>query len=491
MDTARAQTAMSPTGEFSESEPGVSESLGPDPTIAPDGLPGEPPLSVRLLAGFSGRINPPRFSLLYQVSLSLVAGFMVLLPVLYLSLIAGVAWATWWYASHAGFLLTGRSYSVHLFILLLVLYLGPLFAGATVVLFMFKPIFAPRARTVQPLAINPGAEPVLYAFICKICDLVRAPMPSMIALSCDVNASAGLRRGLFSRELTLTLGLPLVAGLPVNQLAGVIAHEFGHFTQGLGMRLTYIIRTINAWFMRVVYQRDSLDVWLKELAGNEGSLSTVMVASMALLAVWFSRLILRLLMYAGQFASCYALRQMEYGADEFEINVAGSAAFEASQVRLQSLGAAEAASHQILKTMWEREGRLPENVAAFILQVDASMAPEARTRIENQAGLQPTGWFDTHPSVADRVRRARQLAAPGVFHLDWPSSLLFQNFEALARQVTLTFYLDEIGLPLQEKQLVPVHHQPPEAEPTPGEPSESPAPQDAHSPKLRIRRPAQ
>lgn len=52
----------------------------------------------------------------------------------------------------------------------------------------------------------------------------------------------------------LTIGLPLVAGLSLQQLAGVLAHEFGHFSQGAGMRLTYIVRSINAWFLRVVYE---------------------------------------------------------------------------------------------------------------------------------------------------------------------------------------------------------------------------------------------
>ena len=46
----------------------------------------------------------------------------------------------------------------------------------------------------------------------------------------------------------LTIGLPLVAGLSLREFAGIIAHEFGHFTQGFGMRLSYVIRQINGWF---------------------------------------------------------------------------------------------------------------------------------------------------------------------------------------------------------------------------------------------------
>ncbi len=54
----------------------------------------------------------------------------------------------------------------------------------------------------------------------------------------DVNASAGLRRGLlslFSHDLVLTIGLPLVQGLSLREFTAVLAHEFGHFRQGGGM----------------------------------------------------------------------------------------------------------------------------------------------------------------------------------------------------------------------------------------------------------------
>ena len=80
-------------------------------------------------------------------------------------------------------------------------------------------------------------------------------MPSRIDVDTEVNASAHLRRGLKSvpgRDLVLTVGLPLAGGLSLPQLAGVLAHEFGHFAQGTGMAATYMIRTVNAWFARVV-----------------------------------------------------------------------------------------------------------------------------------------------------------------------------------------------------------------------------------------------
>ncbi len=96
-------------------------------------------------------------------------------------------------------------------------------------------------------------------FIDRLCDAVHAPRPRRIDVDCQVNASAGFRRGMLSmllgRDPVLTIGLPFVAGMNARQFAGILAHEFGHFAQGGGIRLIYVIRPISFWFTRVVYER--------------------------------------------------------------------------------------------------------------------------------------------------------------------------------------------------------------------------------------------
>ena len=154
----------------------------------------------------------------------------------------------------------------------LVVYVAPLVVGAIVIVFMFKPLFAPPAEEGRRRSITSQSDPLLFEFVQRICALVGAPIPRRIDIDCNINASAGFRRGWLSllsgRDLVLTIGMPLAAGLTLQQLAGVLAHEFGHFSQRAGMRLTYIIRSINFWFVRVVYQRDAWDEWLETAAGE-------------------------------------------------------------------------------------------------------------------------------------------------------------------------------------------------------------------------------
>src|SRR5580658_2583074 len=194
-----------------------------------------------VLAGFTGAITSAPVSSFYQLGLLLTAATMGIVPIVYVAMIGCMVFGVYYYATHASFLVESARGGIQLILLRVIAYAAPLFAGGVMVFFMIKPLFARRPRHAQPLAMNPAVEHALFTFIAKISELVGAPMPTRIDLDCHLNASARFRRGgasaLAKADLALTIGLPLVAGLNARELAGVIAHEFGHFTQRSGMRL--------------------------------------------------------------------------------------------------------------------------------------------------------------------------------------------------------------------------------------------------------------
>jgi len=450
-----------------------------------------PSLSIESLdAAFTGPVAKTPVSFLYQLGLIVVTFTMVILPLIYLAMIGAAGWAVYYWATHFAFLLeTGGSGREWIFKLLC--YVAPLFAGAVLIFFMVKPLFAGRAPHAQPLALNPGAEPFLFAFVTKLCQTVGAPFPTRIDIDCQLNASASFRRGAFSflgNDLVLTIGLPLVAGLNLREFAGVLAHEFGHFAQGFGMRLTYVIRTVNAWFARVVYERDAWDLMLEEAAQTEDARLAILIG-IARLGVWFSRQLLKLLMLIGHGIGCFMLRQMEYDADSYEIKLAGSAAFENTMRRLHVLGSTLERTYKDMRTSWNLNKRLPDDFPAYFLEHARQVSDAERTRLEDTMGLEPTGLFDTHPSNGDRIRRARQAGEPGVFDLDAPSASLFSNFEVPAKQVTLLHYDDDLGIPVEMAKFVPVERKPPAVEEEPSAiESAIPAPAAPAPGGLRIRR---
>jgi Zn-dependent protease with chaperone function len=286
--------------------------------------------------------------------------------------------------------------------------------------------------------------------------LVGAPMPKRIDLDCNLNAAAGFRRGalsLFGQDLVLLIGLPLVANLNLREFAGVIAHEFGHFTQGFAMRLSYVIRRVNDWFARVVYQRDALDQWLADLSEDSDEWYIALVAAAARFAVGFSRLFLMVLMYIGHGVSCFLSRQMEYDADSYEIKLAGSDTFEATARKIAVLNRVLEITYNQMATAWNTRHQLPANFPAHLVLQLAKTTPAQRTKIEDTMGLSKTGLFDTHPSDGDRIRRARQANEPGVFRLDLPATVLFSNFDVVAEQVTELHYTDDMDLDLDGTEL--------------------------------------
>lgn len=387
------------------------------------------------LDGLRGSIAPPAISPLYRLGLAGVLLLLVLLPLIYFALMAGVAWLTWLHATQNVTMLSGRAGRGRL-----LLYLTPIVVGVLMLLFMIKPILARRAKSGSPMVVTPEQEPLLFAFIARICHIVKAPVPTEVALDCQVNASASFRRGVMSfgsNDLTLTIGLPLAAGLNLRELGGVLAHEFGHFAQGAGMRATYLIRTINGWFARIVYERDAWDVRLQQAKSLDFRLTLVVWVAQA--GIGLNRLILKALMMTGHACSCFMLRQMEYDADRYEIELAGTDTFVTTSEKMPLLSVALMSAFTDAQNAL-RTKKVPDDLTALMTHHDALLGKGDRDRLLDHQRQEKTGLLDTHPSMRDRVEAARRLARKGLYRNDASATTLFRDFEASSRAVTLRHY---------------------------------------------------
>ncbi|MGC3967054.1 MAG: M48 family metallopeptidase [Pirellulales bacterium] len=282
---------------------------------------------------------------------------------------------------------------------------------------------------------------MLFEFVEMVCRTVGSPRPRRIDVDLDVNASASFRRGIWSmlgNDLVLTIGMPLAAGMTTRQFGGILAHEFGHFTQGLGMRLSYVIRAISIWFARVAYERDSWDEWL-EAHSRDGDGWIVLLANLGRGGVWLGRLVLRGLTYVGHAVAGVMLRQMEYDADLHEIRFGGSPSFAATSRRLTLLNVASNGAYSDLNDFY-RDGRLVDDMPKLVMANVETMPEEVRKQIAKVTAEARTGWYDTHPCDNDRIAFAEKQNAPGVFADDGPASDLFANFSTLCKSATWNLY---------------------------------------------------
>jgi len=453
----------SPPGTVSAVPPLLSETqagelarpgLSSPPSSGTSGPPPRHEAMVReILSSLPQSIEPVHLPAGYRLGIALVAVVMVLLPLVYVALIGLVGYGTYRHAvENTGLLNPGRSGTMRA-----AMYFGPIVAGVVAVFFMVKPLLARPAQRTVSRPLSRDDEPLLFAFVERLGTAIGAPAPRRIDANCEVNASASFRHGLwslFSTDLVLTIGMPLAAGLNLRQFAGVLAHEFGHFTQGAGMRMSYLVRSISWWFTRVVYERD---VWDERLVrwSQSGAYQVMLVLWLARSCVWLTRRILWGLMIVGHAVAGFLLRQMEFHADLHEARLAGCDSFEQTMRKLAVLSVAHSGAMSDLAEFF-KEGRLGDNLPRLILANVDQIPPEIHAKIDEMNEQSKTGWFDTHPSAPDRIAAVQRDGAPGVFRLEYPASVLFTDFDALARQVTEDYYREALGSGFDPSSLHPV-----------------------------------
>src|SRR2546426_7750939 len=140
---------------------------------------------------FIAEVEPTPVTAKYKLGLVIVAAGMVLLMAVYLVLILMVSYGVYYHLAQYSFLLKATRGSL----VTLGAYFGPAFGGLILVFFMVKPFFAGRPPEPDRYTLTAESDPVLFAFIARICKLVKAPLPSRVDVDCQVNASAGFRRG--------------------------------------------------------------------------------------------------------------------------------------------------------------------------------------------------------------------------------------------------------------------------------------------------------
>ena len=206
----------------------------------------------------------------YRFALVAVAFAMVLLPVGYLvTAVAAAIWLARHYFVHAWLINEG--------VVECLCYLVPAITGPFLLFFLFKPFFVGGGSAARPATLDPQEQSVLFDYVKTLCEHAGAPVPAQININNEVNATASLsHNNPFSSRVTLTIGIPLIYGLNLDQLSGVLAHELGHFAQRSGMRVSFVIRAVNIWFLRALASRDATHDWFERYLDRPGLLFWVL-----------------------------------------------------------------------------------------------------------------------------------------------------------------------------------------------------------------------
>ncbi len=324
---------------------------------------------------------------------------------------------------------------------------------------MAKPFLARPARAPSAMAIQ--REQVRRC--CSSWSTASATAVRRAAAARDPHRHPGQRVGrlprggigsLFRRgDLALTIGTPLLAGMTLRQLAGVLAHEMGHFAQGSSMRLTYLIRTVNGWLGRVAYERDSWDASLAR-AAKTWDFRIAIVLRVAIFAVWLSRRLLGALALFGHAIGTFMLREMERDADRYEVALVGGDVFESTALRIRVLAVARQEAQAVSMGTW-REGSLCEDFGELVAGLADRYTANERAAIQKVEQDGKQGLFDTHPPDGQRIASAKAAGSPGTFRLEGPASALLGDNRDVSRHATVRLYQSEPEIRTRPYQLRP------------------------------------
>ena len=407
------------------------------------------PEAQKILSHLDITVPPVEVPAGYGLAMAGLVAFLALITVAYVALVAFLGWLFVWHAFQTVVSFQhGPYFLFHIPMALL---------GGLLLLFLVKPVFFRRKPAHDGvLVLRERDEPLLFAFVKKLCDATGANVPAVIEVDCEPNAGARLHSrgiaGAFGKELVLRIGLPLVSALSVRQFAGVLAHELGHFNQRGGMTSAYLIRLTIAFFAKVVFERDRLDEILFRLRHS----SSVMGRVTFWLAAWIieaARGVLWLMLVVGELLTCGVLRRMEYEADRVEAHVCGGRDFVRTSKLLTFLSIASRHARDNLADAWQQK-RLAEDLPALVV-AHAKQLAEHRDDILKLMQCEKTRWFDTHPCYTDRVRNVEALGAAGLVACDVPAKGLLTDFAATCRRSTESLYRAMLGDEMNEAKLIP------------------------------------
>lgn len=403
---------------------------------------------AEIAEAFRDTVEIPPASRNYFARLVPVTALMLLLPLVYvvITLLSGIG-TVWLMVTGFGWLADDPSF------LRLVGVASCVLGTGLLTLFLLRPLIARIDGGPQPVRLDPGREPILFDLVERVTDAVGAPMPEEILLDSDANASARLTHGAFSSGLTLTIGMPLLYGLDMQSLTGVLAHEFGHFTQKVGMRSSALVHQVNYWFYRQANERDRWDRLVDEWGESE-HLVLSLAAVLAQIGSALVRLLLNLLSTLASVFSFSLSRQMEYDADRYEIGLVGSAAYEKTATAMRLLGIGHQIAVDDLMMAFDSDKKVNNLPKLAALKTAAFSEKERQNILAHVEEVNPS-VFDSHPSDRERIRKAVEANMPARFVHTGPAEKLLREPDRLGQLVTLQWYRS-CGVNVAPNQLTPI-----------------------------------
>lgn len=339
----------------------------------------------------------------------------------------------------------------------LMLGIGLVAVGFFIVFFMIKFLFKKNKTDYSAFTeININEEPELKKMVKELVAEVGTDFPKRIYLSHEVNASVFYNSSFWSMFLpvkkNLHIGLGLVNSTTISEFKGILAHEFGHFSQK-SMKVGSFVYNVNRIIFNILYDNEGYNK-----AINTWSSASGYFVFFIYIAIWFNmgtQAILRLMYKIVNINYLGLSREMEFHADAIGANIVGSDAMISSILRM------DLSSQSYDKVLNYYERKIKDSITTENIFPQHSfsmnfMAKNSNIKIANnlpkvtlehserfnKSKLTIENQWSSHPSDSDRVNAFLALNIPPISQNNFPANSLFKDIDKTQSQISQKLFLN-------------------------------------------------
>lgn len=295
---------------------------------------------------------------------------------------------------------------------------GLAIVGVFILYFMIKFIFKNNKTDYSNfIEIDIDSEPNLKLLLEELVNEIDTEFPKKIFISHEVNASVFYDSNFWSMffpiKKNLHIGLGLVNSLTVEELKGILAHEFGHFSQK-SMKLGSYVYNVNHVIYNMLYDNDEYDKAIHDFGSKSGYFAILMW--MPMLFNKGVQFVLKLVYKIVNVNYMGLSREMEFHADAIAAHVVGSKPMISSMLRMdiasQSFDTTLNFYSEKIKDAVKTDNIFPQHIIAMNFLAEKNNIPLqdnlpqisiALSERFNKSKLNIDNQWASHPSNDERI----------------------------------------------------------------------------------------
>lgn len=215
--------------------------------------------------------------------------------------------------------------------------------GFIIVYFNWRFIFGIFNRTeINGTEIFEAEQPKLFTLIRETTNVVGTPFPKKVFLIKETNAYVfydhPLKSLFFPTKKNLNIGVGLLNNVSDMEFKGILAHEFGHFSQK-SMAIGNYVYNIKKIIYQMIEEKDKAVTMVEDLSEVNGLISFIGQA-----AILYTIMIEKIFVKIHQQLTLQEMalsREMEYNADQIATKVVGIENMSKSLIRTEWINAVE------------------------------------------------------------------------------------------------------------------------------------------------------